>query len=599
MLRDFSEESKQTMLGLVYEVENEKLSNFTDWVGDRWFDFEELIGQLNIAGYINNVNDYHKKVIDKNNATEKSIEKIFTDVANVNQTYSNVFQNVNELLEQWNRYIIVMQGIVSPTKGNFSSGNIKATLNNILTGIEKEKIDCLRDNMVKEINGELVFNEELLYEYIKKNPAEMTDAEQALLIEVIAQLQDTVAMYETAAKIGTDKLGADLWNRVSWVSDSQEYDSFTAVSAHYNQIYVNLLNFMMEKSEDSSTFAASILQASLGNGELNILGMDGSGRGGNWLGGSSLALYVAKYTSEHTEQYYKKLSLSEESTLSSGYKFDDAGDAVEEWLKDKTDDLFKDKDVNKEFLDETTYYDKDGNEIDKKDAPTFYEKQATIAELKEEASASASLYEGNFEVGENGKIAVTVGKAEAHASVSAGFYVIGTDGEKKFSPGVNAEVGASVTAFEAEWEQQWLGDEMLGLNSELGVTAGKAEAKADIGMQVFGDDGKLDIQLGASASAELIGGEIEGSVGVNVLGGEVGVKAGINYGLGAHADIGYRDGVFKCDIGASLGIGVSLDLEVDVGGMVNTVADAAESVWNGAKDVWNDAKDAWNKFWKW
>lgn len=47
------------------------------------------------------------------------------------------------------------------------------------------------------------------------------------------------------------------------------------------------------------------------------------------------------------------------------------------------------------------------------------------------------------------KLMVTVGEAEAHASVSAGLYVIGADGEKKFSPGVNAEVGASVTAFEA------------------------------------------------------------------------------------------------------------------------------------------------------
>ncbi len=93
MLRDFSDASKQKLLGLVSQVENEKYSDFTDWVGDRWYDFEEWIGQLNIRNYINNVNAYHKKVIDKNNATKDSIEKIFQDVNQVNHSYYSTFQN--------------------------------------------------------------------------------------------------------------------------------------------------------------------------------------------------------------------------------------------------------------------------------------------------------------------------------------------------------------------------------------------------------------------------------------------------------------------------------------------------------------------------
>ena len=78
-------------------MENEKLCDFTDWVGDRWLDFEQFIGQLNIKKYINNVNDYHKKVIDKNNATQSSINKIFNDVAKVDNTYYNVFTNIDFL----------------------------------------------------------------------------------------------------------------------------------------------------------------------------------------------------------------------------------------------------------------------------------------------------------------------------------------------------------------------------------------------------------------------------------------------------------------------------------------------------------------------
>lgn len=72
----------------------------------------------------------------------------------------------------------------------------------------------------------------------------------------------------------------------------------------------------------------------------------------------------------------------------------------------------------------------------------------------------------------------------------------------------------------------------------------------------------------------------------NVLGGEVGVKGSVNVGIGAHADVGYRGGVVKVDIGASLGVGASVALEVDVGGMVDTITDTATAAWEGVKSGW-------------
>jgi len=94
-------------------------------------------------------------------------------------------------------------------------------------------------------------------------------------------------------------------------------------------------------------------------------------------------------------------------------------------------------------------------------------------------------------------------------------------------------------------------------------------------------------------SAEAIAAEASGSLDLNVLGGEVGVKGSINFGVGAHAEIGYRDGVFKFDVGASLGLGVSIGFEADIGGAVNTVVDAAESALSGLADAWNAFKSWW------
>ena len=332
---------------------------------------------------------------------------------------------------------------------------------------------------------------------------------------------------------------------------------------------------MAEQSKDEKTFAASLLNIGIGESVISILGAEYSENLGDLFGKNSFDVYLAKYVSEHSEQYFLQLEASEKDSLKGSGKFSKVNDWIEDQLQRKGL-AAEDKD--------TTYYDSDGNIIDKKDAPTFYKRQITLAEIKKQAQASVSIYKGNYDLGDWGEVDVTGGEAEAHASVSAGLYVIGANGEKKFSPGVNAEVGASVTALEIGWENQLLGDENLGLNADAKVTVGQASAKADATAQIFGADGKLDVQLGASAKAEAIAAEVEGSVGVNVLGGEVGVKGSVNVGIGTHADVGYRDGVVKVDIGASLGIGASVSLEVDIGGMVDTIADTAEAAWNGIKD---------------
>lgn len=304
----------------------------------------------------------------------------------------------------------------------------------------------------------------------------------------------------------------------------------------------------------------------------------------------SLTSYFLKCQTGNTEQYFFKEEEKVEAELKGGIDLT-KNEKLEDNIKERKkyiNEYLEKENLSKKYLEKEWWEDEEGNKIKKEDAPKFYEKKATIMEGNIGSQVSKSLYENTISTGgEGSEVKITVGNAEAHASVSGGFYVIGDDGSKKFSPGVTAEVGTSVTALEIEWDQQWFGDENLGLNSNVTATVGKAEAAAEGIVQVFDESGELDLQLGASASAELIGGEIEGSLGVNVLGGEVGVSGGINYGIGAHAEVGYQDGVFKFDVGASLGVGLSFDVEVDIGGMIDTVADNAEGIWDGVKSGWN------------
>ncbi len=307
------------------------------------------------------------------------------------------------------------------------------------------------------------------------------------------------------------------------------------------------------------------------------------------FGSDSFKVYADKNKTEHSEEYFKSKEYSKTSSFKSDGEFDDISEDAEKWKENKKKKL-EDKGLYREEK-ETKYYNKDGNEISKENAPNFYERQATLGEWSVENKISVSYYEGTFDTMLGGVAAVTVGEAEMHAEFSAGCYIIGSDGKQVFSPGVNAEVGGSATAFNVTYENQLFGDEMLGMNVDGSVTALSVSTEVELNVNFMGKDEKgnvvFDPQVNVGVDAEVVLVEVEGSVGVNILGGEASVSGSVKVGFGANADVGYKDGVFKCEIGASLGIGFDVGFEVDVGGMVNTAADVASSAWDGLKNGWN------------
>lgn len=198
---------------------------------------------------------------------------------------------------------------------------------------------------------------------------------------------------------------------------------------------------------------------------------------------------------------------------------------------------------------------------------------------KGEVEASWAYWEAGVE-GEYGSAGVSVMAASAYASAEAGLLTMDEDGNVILNPHVDAEMGASFTALHADAQAQ-VGDDMFGAGASASVDVGKVSAKADVSAGILDENGGLDPRLHASASAEAIAVEAKADAGVTVLGTEAKVEAGVNVGIGAHADVGYEDGVFSFDIGASLGIGASIALEVDVGGTIDAVKDGAKSFFKG------------------
>lgn len=182
----------------------------------------------------------------------------------------------------------------------------------------------------------------------------------------------------------------------------------------------------------------------------------------------------------------------------------------------------------------------------------------------------------------SGSAGVKLMSAEANMSAYAGIYSYTDDGKKIFTPGFGADVGVGVTVFSAEAQGQ-IGDEYFNLHGDASVEVLKAEAKAGVNVGLVDKNGKINPQVKVNANAEAILAKASASAGTTIAGTSVDVTGSVQVGVGAHLDVGYSDGKFTFDIGASLGIGASVKFDIDVSGTVGAVADTAKAVWKKIK----------------
>lgn len=193
---------------------------------------------------------------------------------------------------------------------------------------------------------------------------------------------------------------------------------------------------------------------------------------------------------------------------------------------------------------------------------------ADIKILGAEASKSKSLFAGEGEKtgdfgGVSGSYGVSKGEISGEAYLSA--------------LGAGAAFGASYSVFTAGGKA-YLGSEDYNVYAEGDVSFLKGEVKASVNAGLTDEEGNFNPSVYAGGSAEVIAAEVSGKVGVDVAGVDVGLEGSVNFGVGVHLDAGIHDGKISLDVGASLGVGASAKIEIDVSGAVNAVGNAIENV---------------------
>ena len=90
--RNFSQQSVQELRDIIRKNMQDNQWGFFDWFDDTF-----LMQELNIKNYINNVNEYHAKMIDKHNMGSEEFDRILQRVHTVDENYS---ARINSLVDQ-------------------------------------------------------------------------------------------------------------------------------------------------------------------------------------------------------------------------------------------------------------------------------------------------------------------------------------------------------------------------------------------------------------------------------------------------------------------------------------------------------------------
>ena len=138
MYRDFSNRNENFLLRLIQEIDDEQIHEITDFLGDVFLTYDSWFGQLKIKNYLNNVQNYHKKVLDKNNTTKKEIKNIFTQVRSIDVKTARIFSVYSDFLNKSISYIGTLSSIVTPANGIFTAEDVETRL-----AEQAEKFDAI------------------------------------------------------------------------------------------------------------------------------------------------------------------------------------------------------------------------------------------------------------------------------------------------------------------------------------------------------------------------------------------------------------------------------------------------------------------------
>ena len=140
MFRDFSDAAKQKLLNYVDEVTaNGTWDKVKEWFSNIEPNVQSWLGRLDIQKYVNSVECYYKKILDKNNSTKRQIEEIFSNVQAVDTRYISITGSQTVCGSDIIKLINDLANTIDPNGGNMDMGKMKGVLDADVENIRNAK----------------------------------------------------------------------------------------------------------------------------------------------------------------------------------------------------------------------------------------------------------------------------------------------------------------------------------------------------------------------------------------------------------------------------------------------------------------------------
>lgn len=138
MKRDFSEENLKKLKEIIEEVKDNRFGGLLDKIGDFFLGVAEWLGLLNINRYLDDIDTFHRKILDKNNTSEQALQSIFEKVWLCDEQYGKNIQNINTASQELVASIQKLAEIITPGQ-NFTGLHITRAFNDSFDGYENQK----------------------------------------------------------------------------------------------------------------------------------------------------------------------------------------------------------------------------------------------------------------------------------------------------------------------------------------------------------------------------------------------------------------------------------------------------------------------------
>jgi len=104
--RDFSDTTKQNLLSIVEEVDDEPWYDVTRW--DIFYRIDDLLGDMDFPSNQDELSTYYRKIIDMQGVSKKKINEIFEEVYQADNQFANQMDKLNDKIVSINNKLTMV-----------------------------------------------------------------------------------------------------------------------------------------------------------------------------------------------------------------------------------------------------------------------------------------------------------------------------------------------------------------------------------------------------------------------------------------------------------------------------------------------------------